>query len=149
MVSRYLAGLMIGLLLALPRVGFGARDFGVGILLGQPAGLKASFSLRRQVHLACGAAWSWNDWLLVFADCQFEDYVNPWSLQWRWYYGLGAYAGIPETRHGIFGVRVPLGTSYQVPYTSLELFGELVPALRLMPETKARFQWGAGFVIWF
>lgn len=145
---RYLIILTIMASLAFTKAAFGARDFGIGVFIGQPSGIKAAFSLRESLHLNGGAAWALNDWLLVFADCQVEDYIGPWSLHWRWYYGLGAYAGIPETRDGVFGVRIPLGVSYHLPYTSFEIFGEVVPALRLIPDTKARFQGGVGFLIW-
>ena len=149
MFSRCLALFAVIILFTFPRVGFGERDFGLGILMGQPSGLRTAFSIQKSLHIDCAAAWSWDDWLLVFADCQFEDYISPWSLNWRWYYGLGAYAGIPETRQGIFGLRIPLGVSYQVPYTSLEVFGEVVPALRLVPDTQAQLQGGVGFLVWF
>jgi hypothetical protein len=149
MVSRHSAALTLGALLALTSIGFGARDFGVGILLGQPSGLKTSISIREPLFLDCGAAWSWDDWLLIFADCRFEEYVSPRSLNWRWYYGLGGYVGIPESEDGILGARIPIGASYHFPYSSFEVFGELVPALQLVPKTRARLQGGIGLLVWF
>ena len=149
MVSRHRAVLTVGALLALTSIAFGARDFGAGILLGQPSGLKASISVREGLYLDCGAAWSWDEWLLIFVDSHFEEYVSPWSLHWRWYYGLGGYVGIPESDDGILGVRIPIGASYHFPYSSFEVFGELVPALQLVPKTRARLQGGIGLLVWF
>ncbi len=150
MFSRSWILLLIVFLFSFPRIGCGSRDFGMGILLGQPSGLKATFALQKRIHLDFTAAWSWNDWMLVMGDCKFEDYISPWSLYWRWYYGLGVYGGVSDNsdREAVLGMRVPIGVSYQFPYTSLEVFGELVPAMQFIEETQGRFHWGVGILIW-
>ena len=51
-------------------------------------------------------------------------------------------------REAVLGVRVPIGVSYQFPYTFLEVFGELVPAMQIIEETRGRFHCGVGILIW-
>ena len=150
MMSRFWILVLMVVFFSFPRMGWGSRDFGVGILLGQPSGLKATFALQKRIHLDFTAAWSWNDWMLIMSDCKFEDYISPRSLYWRWYYGLGAYGGVSNDsdREAVLGVRVPIGVSYQFPYTSLEVFGELVPAMQIIEETRGRFHCGVGILIW-
>jgi len=149
MSSRILSGLVVAILMSHPAFGSGAKGFGAGIILGQPSGVLLAVSPHERLLLNFGAAWSWDDWLMILADCKFRDYLTPSSLHLAGYYGLGVYGGSSNARQGIFGIRVPLGVDYRFPYTNLEVFGEIVPGLEMFPETRARLQAGIGVILWF
>jgi hypothetical protein len=149
MSSRISIGLAWAILLSQQAFGLGSKGLGVGMIVGQPSGIMVVASPHERLLLDVGAAWSWNDWLIILADCKFTDYLTPSSLHLTGYYGLGVYGGSSDAHQGVFGLRVPLGISYRVPYTSLEFFGELVPGLEMFPETRARLQAGLGILLWF
>jgi hypothetical protein len=48
-----------------------------------------------------------------------------------------------------FGARIPLGLSFFIPDTQLELFLEIGPALLLIPETDFDFTGGIGARYYF
>jgi hypothetical protein len=124
------------------------KGFGLGVIFGQPSGILAATAPREQMLIDFGATWSWNDWWLILADCKFKDYLTPSSLDLAGYYGLGAYGGSSDSDEGAFGLRIPLGIIYHVPYTRLEVFCEAVPCLEMFPKTQARLQAGIGALLW-
>lgn len=149
MSSRILSGVVVAILMSHPAFGSGTKGFGAGIILGQPSGVLAAVSLHERLRLDFGAAWSWNDWWMILADCKFRDYLTPSSLHLAGYYGLGVYGGSSNAHEGILGIRVPFGVDYRFPYTNFEVFGEVVPGLEMVPETRARLQAGIGVILWF
>ena len=46
------------------------------------------------------------------------------------------------------GLRIPLGLSYLISNSPLELFGELAPVLDLTPDTTFRVNGGLGLRYW-
>jgi hypothetical protein len=122
-------------------------DTGIGLIVGDPTGISASFYDR----VAVGAAWDIDDYLHVHADvwlynATLADPVN-------WYIGLGGKLQLFDVHVrgdsdndgdalGI-GVRVPVGLQwYFLP--EWELFGELVPGIGIIPDTDFDFDAGIG-----
>ncbi|TVR68589.1 MAG: hypothetical protein EA427_10030 [Spirochaetaceae bacterium] len=117
-----------------------AADVGVGIILGSPTGLSALFGNR----VALAAAW----------DLQSERmhvHGDVWLLRQRlvdpvdWYLGVGGKAQIKSGNGDDVrvGVRVPLGVQWYA-FPRLELFGEIVPGMRLVPSTSFDLDAGIG-----
>lgn len=123
-------------------------EFGLGIVLGEPSGVNAQVYWTPHSTVGITAAWSVHDWLFVAADYQILNRLGDSPPEWRWFYGLGAYLGTPHNARGLIGGRIPLGIKYKIPSSIVDVWGELVPALRLVPDTQAEFQGGIGVTLW-
>jgi len=108
----------------------------------------ATFSIRERTELDLGAAWAWDDWIMILGDVEFHDYLVANSLQWRGFYGMGIYVQFGLDDGDKMGLRLPLGICYRFPHTRIEALTELAPALQLIPETRPGFHWGVGARIW-
>jgi len=124
------------------------REFGIGLILGEPSGLQGQFFWSRRAAIDVTAAWSWNDWFMGMADFQVYDYFWDAPREWQWFYGLGTYLAVPENEDGTFGVRVPLGIRYHFPHSAIDAFAEVAPALQVLPDTEAEFFGGLGVTFW-
>ena len=123
-------------------------EFGLGLMIGEPSGLNAQFFWGPKTAVDVTAAWSFNDWFMTMADFQIYDYIGDAPREWRWYYGLGGYLALPENEDGTLGIRVPLGIKYHFPHSYVDVWAEVAPALKLVPETEAAFQGGLGLTFW-
>lgn len=151
------AGIMLALqLLALPPEADaqqGRGGPGVGLILGEPTGLSLKTSLRPRGALDAAAAWSFagDGYLHLHGDLLFHNW-NATNLQVEegrlgFYYGIGARV-VFRNNDPRLGIRVPLGLSYLISDTPLELFGELAPILDLTPDTRFRVNGGLGLRYW-
>lgn len=123
-------------------------EVGLGIVLGEPSGLHGTFYWGQKQAVDVTAAWSFHDWLMLAGDMQFYNYIPNLPHEWRWFYGVGAYIAVPSNDQGNFGVRIPLGLKYHFPHSPVDVYGEIVPALKLVPETEALLQGGIGITFW-
>jgi hypothetical protein len=124
------------------------NDFGLGFVLGEPSGLNGQFYWSQRSAIDITAAWSWNDWMMVIGDFQVYNNIADSPHNWKWYYGVGAYLALPENDNGTFGVRVPLGLRYRIPQSAVDIWGEVAPALRVVPDTEPVLQGGLGVTFW-
>jgi hypothetical protein len=125
------------------------REFGAGIVLGEPSGLNGQFFWSSNTAIDVTAAWSWRDWFMTAADFQVYNYIWDAPREWTWYYGLGAYLALPENESGTLGVRVPVGLKYSFPHSYLDVWAEVDPALQLIKDTEAELHGGIGVTFWF
>ncbi|MCC6477119.1 hypothetical protein IT157_08690 [bacterium] len=123
-------------------------EFGLGLVVGEPTGLNAQFFWDRAASVDVTAAWSWSEWLLLSADFQMYDYVMDMPREWKWYYGFGGYLSVDDDDDNRFGVRVPLGLRYSIPYTIMDVWAEAAPGMELAPDTKVSVQAGLGLTFW-
>ena len=119
------------------------KNFGLGMLLGEPTGFSFKYWLNKEYAIDGGLAWSFidDDGFQIHSDYLFHDYKLNNSEQWPAYYGLGALLkfekdeGKKHDGDTIFGLRIPFGMSYlfekKEPY---EFFIELAPILELAPD---------------
>ncbi|MFC1527036.1 hypothetical protein ACFL6X_09545 [Candidatus Latescibacterota bacterium] len=126
---------------------------GVGLILGEPTGLSLKTSLRARGSLDAAAAWSFegNGYLHLHGDLLFHNW-NAANLRVEdgrlgFYYGIGARA-VFRNNDPWLGLRVPLGISYLISNSPLELFGELAPILDLTPNSTFRVNGGLGLRYW-
>jgi hypothetical protein len=127
------------------------KDFGLGIILGEPTGVSAKLWTTGENAFDFAAAWSFqgNGNLLLQADYVWHIFrlIPVESGRLPFYVGVGAevvFANDP-----VLGVRVPLGLDYLFANAPVDIFVELVPILRLAPSTDFDFAGGIGARYWF
>lgn len=117
---------LIVLAIAVMAVSASART-ALGVMIGEPTGL----SLRMDRFPILGVAWSFrSDYMHV--HCDYWLINKTLNAPLRWYLGLGAAVGV-RTEVGL-AARVPLGLQI-VPHRHIEIFGELVPGVAVLPGT--------------
>ena len=129
-----------------------SKQFGFGLILGEPTGITGKYFSDPENAVDMGIAYSFSDYMLVYADKLWhwpeafngkkDDFVRRLSP----YMGVGA--GIFVGKSALLDVRVPFGLSWLPVKPSLELFLELVPALRIAPSTAFDFGGGIGVRIY-
>lgn len=153
----------IGLILLIAAANTSALDiqgknFGLGMLLGEPTGISFKYWLNKEYAIDGGLAWSFvgDDGFQIHSDYLFHDYRLNNSEQWPAYYGLGALLkfekdeGRKHDGDTIFGFRIPFGMSYlfedNAPY---EFFIELAPVLELAPDIDIGINASIGLRFYF
>lgn len=114
-------------------------EVGVGVILGSPTGISALFSNR----VAVAAAWN-------IPSERVHLHSDVWLLRQRlidpvdWYLGVGGKVQFASEGDEVrTGVRVPLGLQWYA-FPRLELFGEIVPGMQLIPSTDFDLDAGIG-----
>ena len=129
------------------------RDaFGVGLMIGSPAGLSFKKWNSRMTAVDGGAAWSLgrDPGVHLHADYLFHrsDLEGLRENRSFAYYGIGARVKLedPDTR---IGARIPLGVAYHFPDAPLDTFFEVVPVFDVVPETRLVFNVSIGMRFFF
>ena len=131
---------------ALFGTGVFAQDngLGLGVIFGEPTGLSAKMWTSDRTALDAAVAWSFigTGWLHIHTDFLVHNFdlidVSEGALPL--YFGFGAYLGLSSELW--FGARIPVDIAYHFESAPIEIFGELVPGLALLPEI--RFYMGGG-----
>jgi len=127
------------------------RNFGLGIILGEPTGVSAKLWTSGENAFDFAAAWSFKDdgHLLLQADYVWHMFrlIPVSSGKLPFYVGIGGRVVLSDDP--LFGVRVPLGLDYMFADAPVDIFLELVPILDLAPETDFDFGGGIGARFWF
>ncbi len=129
-----------------------ADSFSLGVILGHPTGISAKLWLGPTSAVDAALAWNFQaDQLHFHADYlhHFFDVFDVAPDRLPLYVGIGAdlrlRADGPGASGGLrSGVRVPLGISFLSAEVPLDLFAEVVPAMRLYPATTFDIWWGIG-----
>ena len=132
------------------------KNYGIGIMLGEPSGFTGKMWRDQNIAFDCGAAWSftndagfnihgdmlWHNWR--FLDDAFE--VDD-SARLPLYYGIGGRlkAG-DDTR---LGLRFVVGASYIFEHAPFDIFLEIVPVMDVVPETELDMNGSFGGRFWF
>lgn len=147
--SRALFALFLFLALLTPLDALAQRDFGLGVIIGEPTGVSAKWWVSRGNAFDAGAAWSFadNPSLQVHADYLYHRnyYFDSPDLEGTlpWYFGIGGRMKLsddndPGRRNvddDLLGVRFPVGIGKIFDEAPIELFVELVPIIDIAPET--------------
>ena len=127
------------------------KNFGIGIILGEPSGINAKLWLGSSNALDMAAAWSFkgNDHLLLQADYIWHsfDLIPVSSGKLPIYFGIGGRVLLADDP--LIGVRVPIGLDYMFSHAPVDIFLEFVPILDLAPATEFDFGGGIGARYWF
>lgn len=120
------------------------KALGIGVMVGEPTGISLKRWISEDRAVDAGIAWSFsgNDSLHVHADYLFHrfDLTQTTELRGRFplYFGVGGRIKVKGDKHDHdtkAGVRIPFGMSYLFDDAPIELFGEIVPVLDLVPDT--------------
>jgi hypothetical protein len=127
------------------------KNFGIGIILGEPSGISGKLWFGSSNALDMAAAWSFkgNDHLLLQADYIWHsfDLIPVSSGKLPVYFGIGGRVLLADDP--LIGVRVPIGLDYMFSNAPVDIFLEFVPILDLAPATEFDFGGGIGARYWF
>ncbi|MDX1438965.1 MAG: outer membrane beta-barrel protein [Rubricoccaceae bacterium] len=124
--------LILFLLLAAHTVSAQGR-FGIGGQIGEPTGLTIKI-LSPGVDLDAAAEWDFGDYVFLQGHVLLGENGLPVSnVDLNFFYGPGLFLGARENADTAFGLSANFGLSY---YTGpVEIFGQLTPRLRLVPDS--------------
>lgn len=127
------------------------KDFGLGIVLGEPTGVSLKKWLGEKSAIDGALAWSFakEGSFHLHADYLIHDFslIQVKSGKLPVYYGIGGrFKADGENR---IGVRIPLGISYLFEKAPIDIFFEFVPLLDLAPGTKFWLNSSIGFRYYF
>jgi hypothetical protein len=123
----------------------GAQDsgFGLGIILGEPTGLSLKQWVDGNTAIDGAIAWSFgkHDALHLHADYLVHNFKLFKMEQGKLplYYGIGGRIKFEENGHDEetkIAVRIPVGISYILANSPLDIFLEIAPLLDLTPSTE-------------
>jgi hypothetical protein len=121
--------------------------FGIGIIIGEPTGISLKFGN----FPVLGIAWSLGNVLHI--NCDYWLHNTSLSEPFLWYVGVGGKILFGEVREGKnkvegnefgLGARIPVGIQVYLIKNKLELFGEIVPGILLIPSTGFDIDFGIG-----
>jgi len=128
------------------------KDFGLGIILGEPTGISAKKWLDDKSALDGAVAWSLvtPSSFHLHADYLYHDFnlFNVKKGKLPFYFGIGFRI---RARGGDnrLGIRIPIGICYIFEQSPLDIFFELGPVLDLTPATKLRLTSSVGIRYFF
>jgi hypothetical protein len=127
------------------------KQFGLGIILGEPTGLSAKLWTTNENAFDFAAAWSFrrDGRLLLQADYVWHIFnlIHVSSGKLPFYVGIGGRVILRDDPD--VGVRIPFGLDYIFADAPVDIFFELVPILDLAPETDFDLGGGIGARFWF
>ncbi len=140
-----------------------AKDWGLGIVLGDPSALSAKYWTESTRALDFGLGWDSASQLYFFSDYlfHFPGGLDQMRIPARLipYVGVGAlikiYSDSVRKRNDNndsnlrLVARIPLGVEWMVQKFPLGVFGEIVPGLRISPSTTSDFGAGIGIRFYF
>jgi hypothetical protein len=127
------------------------EGLGLGIIIGEPTGLSLKKWIDDKQAIDAAAAWSFseNDSFQFHADYLVHNfsllkYANIKKGRLPLYFGIGGRIKFKDENEGkgrndddtLVGIRVPLGISYLFAGAPVDLFGEIVPVLDIVPDTE-------------
>ncbi len=125
-----------------------AGNNGVGIVFGDPSGITFQHKINAQQFTDFYFAYSWDSEWILMGDYKFHlPNLFRESLPIVPYAGIGVFFKVEDKDHDddvALGARIPLGVDWRLSDSPIVLFGELVPALRLIKSTDGDFQAGIG-----
>lgn len=124
------------------------REFGLGVMVGEPTGITGETWLSERTAFDFGAAWSvaGEDRFDLTADHLWYDFdaLDTDDAPIAVHYGLGGRVGIEDDDEDRFGVRVPVGLTYFVNDARIGLFAQVAPIVDVAPDTNLEVQGGVG-----
>jgi hypothetical protein len=127
------------------------KDFGLGIILGEPTGISFKNWIGSTTAIDGGIAWSFskNSSLHLHVDYLFHNFniFKAKNSNLALYYGIGGR--VKTEKESQVGVRIPVGINYIFGDAPLDIFFELVPVLDLMPSTEFELTGGVGIRYYF
>jgi hypothetical protein len=129
---------------------YGQKDFGIGIIIGDPTGVSAKVYTGSENAFDFAAAWSFEGkgHLLFQADYVWHSSLSRTSSgMFELYYGIGGRVIFSDDP--TVGLRIPIGIDYIFSSAPVDIFLEVVPVLDLIPSTDFDLNGGIGVRFWF
>lgn len=153
--SRRSRAALLGLLLAAPAAAQADNGpFGLGIVLGEPSGLSAKLFVNPRHAFQFGLDFSFvEDAVYVGVDYlrHFPGIVRARTV--AGYVGIGGSVSVHERDHhhdeGRLKARIPFGLAWMPRDPSIDVFLELVPVLRIVPDLEPGIAAGLGLRYFF
>lgn len=127
------------------------KDFGLGIMIGEPTGISMKYWTGTQNAVDAGIAWSFKRKasLHIHADYLWHsfDLIPVSKGRLPLHFGIGGRIKLQEDAD--VGVRIPVGLTYIVSGFPLDIFIEIVPILDLIPKTDFEFNAALGARYYF
>lgn len=127
--------------------------FGLGIIIGEPTGIDGKYFLNEENAIEGAVAWSLsgNNEVHIQADYlyHFYDWIKVKKGLLPVFLGVGGRIAFRDNADDKFGIRIPVGLSYEFAEGMFDVFGELVPVLELAPDTDFELEGAIGIRIWF
>ena len=130
-----------------------ANNLGVGIMIGEPVGINFTSKISGEKYLNILAGWPGGNFY-INGDINLKNNLEPKGLLWYWGGGLffdttkeKVGKGETETKSN-FGIRIPFGLEY-ITDIKLAFLAEIVPSLKILPETDFIFMGGIGIRYYF
>jgi len=148
MSKRFLAILFTILLLTCSNIIAQDKNFGIGIILGEPTGLSGKYWISEDKAFDAALAYSFledNKSLAFHADYLYHlDGVIDRHYKMPLYYGFGVRFRLRENQQNTFGVRGVIGLNVYLREAPVDIFFEVAPAFRLLPDTNIDFDIAIG-----
>jgi len=121
---------------------------GVGVIIGEPTGISLKQWTGSTTAFDGAIAWSFSGEEAIHLHADFLKHnTSIFSAELPVYYGLGAKLKLADDAQ--LGVRIPLGIAYEIKSSPLDLFLEVVPGLKLIPDTDFGFDAAIGMRYYF
>lgn len=121
---------------------------GLGIVFGDPSGITFQHRINERQFADFYFAYTWDKEWMFIGDYKFRiPGLFASNVPVTPYVGIGAFFKVEDKKHNddvALGARIPLGIEWRIPNAPVTLFGELVPALRVIKDTDGDFQGGIG-----
>ncbi len=136
-MRRIFLTVMIAVSLFAGSAGATRDEFGLGIILGEPTGISGKLWTSATTAVDGAIAWSFGnqDALHLHADYLMHrfDLIHVDQGRMAVHFGLGARLKFDDDDS--FGIRFPIGLTYLVANSPLDIFLEVVPLLDIVPDT--------------
>ncbi len=130
-----------------------SHRFGAGLIVGEPTGVSLKYWLNDVMALdgAVGFRARDTDDVDLHADVLWHDYdlIPVSSGRMAAYVGAGPSVIFRHDEDNRFGIRVPVGLTYQFENAPVDVFAEVAPILDLSPALQGDFNVGIGVRYWF
>ncbi|CAN5661153.1 hypothetical protein BH10BAC5_BH10BAC5_25220 [soil metagenome] len=130
-----------------------SKGFGLGVMLGQPTGISAKLWLSKTSAIAAGGAWNFkNKALQVQVDYlhHFNDVFPITVGKMPVYAGVGASINFKnDGTEPDYGIRLPVGISYYLPISNVDVYVEAVPIIIIKPVSRVGLNGNIGVRYFF
>jgi hypothetical protein len=127
------------------------NGFGLGLIVGQPTGITAGFGLSDNTMIDAALGLDWINDRDLYVHVEFDYYlptlIKGSSVDLNAYLGIGGFV-VNHKDVGI-GARAPFGLSLDFASVPLQIFGEAVLLVPLIPDVDLSVRGAVGFRYWF
>ena len=140
MSQRFLLLSFIFLAVTFAKINAQDKNFGIGIILGEPTGLSGKYWVSPENAFDAGLAYSFledNKSFAFHADYLYHlEGVIDRHYKMPLYYGFGVRFRVRENMDNTFGVRGVIGLLVYLKEAPVDIFLEAAPVFRLLPDTN-------------